>query len=335
MKISSLVLITFLLISCSEEKSNTSELEAAYNKGFRDGNQKAVTDFKTKFDPKYNKLRVESEKEIKELRSKLIKSRIHVSSTNLFPKDTIYNHLFSIKYYDGNDREKDRKNLSIVNKNIDTSYLFSGPIKYSPFYQEVEPYLKLTGIIKPSRNRPKIRNGFFSFSEAIQIDNNKMLGVFTEFFGFERIFYAYSILELKDNMYKFGPLFKNLDITGIGSFKYESVYKLTGNEFYVIAQNIGEEHHSIALHYFPADFNNKIYLLEYCAPTGGISHRDEKLVFDYSYENQIIKIDKLEIDPKKDTDWRIVFSKEYLLPDLIQELKSSNYYQLPRKRNLK
>ena len=156
------------------------------------------------------------------------------------------------------------------------------------------------------------------------IDSTNFIGIFIDYYGFESIYYAYCKIKLIEDYYILDNFYTNLDITGIGSFKYEKVINLNNNEFYIISHESGEGIESIALHYFPYNFHNKTYTLEKCFPSSEDEPHDEKLEYKYDYENGTIYIEKYEIERDKEKEWRILSQKKTNLIDIIKKLRESS-----------
>lgn len=235
------------------------------------------------------------------------------SSTNYAV--SLFNYLFVINYYDRLKGQNKTKNLSLVENNIDTSFFFNFQLRKNKFSRKVQKFTKANNL-HSSRNY--ITSGLFNLEELKSINDSLYLGIFTEYFGFERICYAYGQIKTSDSGYFIDKLYSRLDVTGIGAIKFDNPKKLSNSGFYIVGNNQGEVQQSVAIHYFPNDLNNKTFILEKCYPSAEANPHDERLEFSIDYKNDAIEIQKFEIDTDKEKDWRFIFEKKYNIIDILK-----------------
>lgn len=236
------------------------------------------------------------------------------NSLNL--EEQMFNYLFVIRYYDYFDMPDSSRNLTLVKNNIDTSFYFNFPLRTNKFSSEVEKYAKVNKLQDRHNN---ITKSLFYLKEVKSIDDTMYLGIFVEYFGFERICYAYGRMKIFDDKYNIDNLYSKLDVIGIGSITYDKLVKLNTSDFYMVGDSKGEAYQSIAIHYFPKDLKNKTYKLAKCIPSAEGEPHDERLDYSVDYKNNTIEINKYEIDNNKEDVWRLVFSKTYNILEIIKK----------------
>ena len=268
--------------------------------------------------------------------SKTIEDSNSKSKSYCFNKSEIFNQLFNINYYDKIEMHNERKNLTLIKSVIDTSYSFNSPINEIHISEDIIPnYLRSIGKFKNDRNKTGMTEGYFYLQKIISVDSSNFIGVYVEYFGWERICYAYGKITLVDDNYYLDTLFKNLDISGIGGYKYEPAYNLGNNNYYIISLHSQEGHTSVNLHYLPNNFNNTKEVLDSCLPADYESPHDEKMNYIYNYEKENIIIKKYELDrdPKsnwinervKESDWELVSTIDLQLKFIVKKLEKEAF----------
>lgn len=246
-----------------------------------------------------------------------------------FNKSEIFNQLFTIYYYDNRDMHNVRKNLTLVNNIIDTSYSFDSRIRdIHRSNNLIADYLRNIGKLRNDRNKTGISNGHFYLREVIPVDSSNFIGVFVEYFGWERICYVYGKIKLVDDNYYLGRLYRRLDATGIGAISYERAFNLGDDNYYIICHNSGEASEGIALLYFSNQFINKSYNLDSCTPADGEETHDEKIEYTYDFDKENIVIKKYEWEgelgasfSEKEPEWKLVSTKDLYLRFIIKKMK--------------
>lgn len=229
-------------------------------------------------------------------------------------EDSLFNYLFVINYYDRLNDQNKSKNLTLIENAVDTSFFFNFQLRTNKFSRKIQKFAKE---IKLHSTKKYVARRLFYLEDVKSINDSLYLGIFIEYFGFERICYAYGQMKISNGDYLIERLYSRLDVTGIGAIKYDMPKILDNSGFYIVGDNQGEGHQSVAIHYFPNDFNNKTSVLEKCSPSAEANPHNERLVYTVDYEKNTIEIKKYEIDTDKEKNWRFIFEKEYSIIDIL------------------
>lgn len=273
--------------------------------------------------------------------SKEIEGKKNDSNIYIFNKNEIFNQLFTINFYDNREKHNVRKNLTLVNNTIDTSYSFDSPLRNIHISNNlIADYLRNIGKLRNNRNITGISNGHFYLTKLIPVDSTNFIGVYVEYFGFERICYVFGSIKLVDNNYHLGSLYKKIETAGIGSISFERAFNLGGNNYYIISHNSGEGYEGIAINYFPNNFKNSKHILESCVHGDFDSRYDENIEYQYNYDKEYIVIKKYvwegEPEPsfsKKESEWVLVNTNELQLRCFVNKLEKENIRYYPSKNN--
>ncbi len=228
--------------------------------------------------------------------------------------DSLFYRLYLIKYYDQPNGKDDSKNFTLFKNRIDTSFTFNFQLRRAKFSRKIQNFAR--GNQLQSMNN-YIKNSLFYLEEIKSINDSLYLGIFVEYFGFERICYAYGLLKITGGDYTVKGMYSRLDITGIGEIKFDDIKIFSDSCFYIIGDNHGEGHQTVAIHYFPDNMNNETFLLEKCYPSAEANPHDDKLEYSVDYTQDSIKIVKSEMNYDKDKNWHLVSENKYNIVDII------------------
>lgn len=264
------------------------------------------------------------EKQKKDTKNDSLKTNIketssYSTSLSSYYQDSLFYKLFAIKFYDSYGKLGQEKDYTLIVNKVDTSIAFYFPLYKNRNSREVENLLKDNKKLMLQFNN--ISSGLFFLREIKLIENNIYLGIFVEYFGYGRICYLYGILKLNEGVFHIEDLYYRLDRTGIGSFKYSKIINLGNHEFFLVGENKGEGHQSLAIHHFPSNYKNRTYIFEKCKPSGEGNPHDEKLEYFIDYNNLTIHVEKYEIEHDKEKEWRLLYNKKYDLLDLVNLTK--------------
>jgi len=238
-------------------------------------------------------------------------------------QDSIFNHLFSIKYTYKWNNFRDRRIYTLITNHMDTSYQYNFPLRTNRRSMDVQNHLSKIGQLNKQRISRDLRLGYFYLKEVLQIDDHKYLGIFVDYCGHESIPYAYGQLILKDNYYILTKFYKRMDSAGIGSISYEKPVNLGNNGFYLVGHKFCEGYESLTLNYFLNDEINETYILEECFPSDDDDPHTEKLEYCYIPEKHFIYIKKFEKNLNNNDPWNLLNQTKYNLIQLIENIKKS------------
>jgi len=245
---------------------------------------------------------------------KINDAQSHNDDKKLYQYDPLYNKIFILKFYDNYMRFDKGKDLTLVRNYPDTSIAFNFLVKNNRHSRKLEKYFNDNNSLLSKVNN--INHSAFYLEEIKSLGENIYLGIFVEYFGFERKLYAYGELNTVDNNLNIENLYCSLDRTGIGKISYDQIIKLDDGSYCIVGNNKSEGHQSISLHFFTSDCKNKTYIIEKCSTSSEANPHDEKLEYKMDYKNKIITIEKFEMDRDKETDWHKISSNSYNILDL-------------------
>ena len=236
-----------------------------------------------------------------------------------YKDDPMFKKLFILTFYDNYRKFEKDKDLTLVINQVDTSINFNFQLKENRFSNEVEKFHKDNKSLFSRINN--VTSSAFYLKEIKLIEDNYYLGIFAEYFGFERILYGYGKLILKDKILKIVNLYYSLERTSIGSITFDLIIKLDNESYCILGDKNGEGYQNISLYYFPKNYRNKTYILDKCEPSSEANPHGEKLEYSVDYKNNHITIKKLEIDRDKEIQWRKISENRYNIFDIAKQLK--------------
>ncbi len=249
-----------------------------------------------------------------ELKANVTKPKIE-SKNSILIHDSLFYRLYVIKYHDQARGEKNSRDFTLFDNSIDTSFAFNFQLRKDKFSRKIEYFVKDNHLRFSSHY---VNDGLFYLKEIKDVNDTLQLGIFVEYFGFERICYAYGLLKVGNNGYTIDRMFSKMDITGIGEIKFEDHKIFNDSSFYYIGNNQQEGYQTIAIHYFPKNMKNETFLLEKCFPSAEANPHSEKLEYSFDSNQNSINIVKSEIDYDKENVWRIISKNRYNIVDIIK-----------------